>query len=176
MRRPPTRPNPSAPSATTPSAVRSVAGAWGSCTRRGRTQWIGDLFGGSVALDGEWALVGAYYKSHAAENAGAAYIFSGPKGEEPQFVRGDCNGDGRADISDAVCVLNWLFVGEATPGCVAGTNVNGDEAVNVSDATYLLNHLFLGGLAPVEPFPNCGVGPLDSDEALGCETPTDACR
>ena len=86
------------------------------------------------------------------------------------FLRGDCNDDGAINISDGVCILNWLFVGTATPGCVAATNTNGDEAANISDATYLLNHLFSGGPDPVQPFPDCGTSELEADEELGCVT------
>lgn len=88
------------------------------------------------------------------------------------FLRGDCNGDGAANISDASCVLNWLFSDVAAgPGCVAATNVNGDTSADITDAVYLLNHLFAGGPAPVAPFPDCGPGELPADEALGCANP-----
>jgi hypothetical protein len=89
----------------------------------------------------------------------------------PRFVRGDCNDDGNVDISDALCTLNWLFLGGATPGCLAATNTNGDAAVDLSDAVYLLGYLFLGGPAPVLPFPACGPGLLATDGEMGCETP-----
>jgi hypothetical protein len=68
-----------------------------------------------------------------------------------------------------VCILNWLFLGEATPGCIAATNTNGDDAANLTDATYLLGHLFSGGPAPAAPFPDCGPGMLPTDED-SCET------
>jgi hypothetical protein len=87
------------------------------------------------------------------------------------FLRGDCNDDGTVNISDAACILNWLFAGEDDPGCVAATNTNGDEAANITDATYLLNHLFAGGPAPVAPFPDCGPGTLPQE--LSCEDPPD---
>ena len=94
--------------------------------------------------------------------------------EGPAFLRGDCTGDGNVDISDAVCILNWLFVGEATPGCIAATNTNGDDAANITDATYLLNHLFAGGPGPAQPFPECGVDPTDDD--VSCERPPEHCQ
>jgi hypothetical protein len=47
---------------------------------------------------------------------------------EPSFIRGDCNDDGGVDISDAVCVLNWLFLGGSAPDCAAVANSNGDAA------------------------------------------------
>ncbi len=68
-----------------------------------------------------------------------------------------------------------LFLGEATPGCVAVTNTNGDDATNITDATYLLNYLFAGGLAPVAPFPECGRG-MVADTALGCQTLPQCCQ
>ena len=40
-----------------------------------------------------------------------------------RFLRGDCNDNGTVDISDAVCTLEWLFLGRAAPGCVAATNL-----------------------------------------------------
>ncbi|MFB3111369.1 MAG: dockerin type I repeat-containing protein, partial [Gemmatimonadales bacterium] len=94
---------------------------------------------------------------------------------ETRFRRGDCNADGNVDIADAVCILNWLFAGRATPGCVAATNTNGDDAANITDATYLLNYLFAGGPAPVAPFPECGPG-TEADTALGCQTIPQSCQ
>ena len=90
----------------------------------------------------------------------------------PQFVRGDCNDDGRPDIADAVCALNWLFVGSVPPRCVAATNANGDATFNIADPVYLLNYLFGGGPAPTAPYPDCGLGVLEVDMELGCEAPT----
>ncbi len=89
------------------------------------------------------------------------------------FLRGDCNDDGTVNISDATCILNWLFAGEATPECVAATNTNGDGVTNITDATYLLGHLFSGGPAPAQPYPDCGPGMLPADPVLGCANPPD---
>src|SRR6185369_3731341 len=92
-----------------------------------------------------------------------------------RFKRGNCNNDDAVDVSDAVCMLNWLFVGGHAPGCVAVTNTNGDGETDISDAVYLLASLFLGGPPPVAPFPECGLGTLPTDEST-CETPPDSCR
>ncbi len=89
------------------------------------------------------------------------------------FRRGDCNDDGAVNITDAVCVLNWLFGGPAAVGCVAALNTNGDSGVNITDAVSLLNFLFAGGPAPAAPFPDCGPGMLPADETLGCANPPD---
>jgi hypothetical protein len=104
-----------------------------------------------------------------------AYEF-GECGPSPdQFLRGDSNGDGNVDISDAVRILSWLFLGGAAPGCAATANTNGDEAADISDAVYLLGYLFLGGPTPVAPFPDCGPGHLLADEEMGCERPPESC-
>ena len=94
--------------------------------------------------------------------------------ERRTFLRGDCNDDGDVDLSDAVCTLNWLFLGGPAPGCLAATNTNGDAAVDLSDPVSLLNHLFLGGPAPEQPFPDCGLMAVDSE--LGCGTPPASCQ
>ncbi len=91
------------------------------------------------------------------------------------FTRGDTNGDGGTDISDASFLLNWLFLGGGEPSCKAAANPNGDGAVDVSDASYLLNFLFLGGPQPVAPYPGCSAGTLESDSTIGCDQPR-ACR
>jgi hypothetical protein len=78
---------------------------------------------------------------------------------------------GAVDLSDAVAILQWLFLGAAAPPCLAAANSNGDGTVDMSDAVCLLSFLFLGGPPPASPFPACGLGELESDEALGCETP-----
>ena len=90
------------------------------------------------------------------------------------FRRGDCNDDGTVDLSDGVCILGWLFAGDATPACVAATDANGDASTNLSDALYVLNYLFVkGGVAPVAPFPDCGPGTLPAGTELGCANPPD---
>jgi len=95
------------------------------------------------------------------------------------FIRGDCNGDGSVsgEVTDAVFLLNYNFIGGGAPPCFAACDINGDgEFVGmVSDAVYILNFNFLGGVPPPPaPFPGCGLSRLETDVALGCETPTAA--
>ena len=87
---------------------------------------------------------------------------------EVRFRRGDCNADGRLDLSDAVCILEWLFLGAGAPGCAAATNSNGDASVDISDGVSILEHLFLGGPEPPPPYPECGPSALPGDEEIGC--------
>jgi hypothetical protein len=74
---------------------------------------------------------------------------------------GDSNQDGTLDISDAVDLLGFLFLGtkDALPcgdgqsnhaSNLALLNVNGDAGgIDLSDAVYILNFLFTGGDLPV---------------------------
>jgi len=72
-----------------------------------------------------------------------------------QQLAGDCNQDGDFDISDAICLLGFLF--QATPPALpcgplgnspenlAVFDVNGDASIDLSDAVFKLAFLFSGG-------------------------------
>jgi Dockerin type I domain len=82
------------------------------------------------------------------------------------FVRGDSNGDGIFDLSDAPFTLAYLFLAGERPGCLDAADANDDGAVDVADPITLLQHLFLGGNAPPSPFP--AAGPDPTADPLGC--------
>ncbi|MCZ6794912.1 MAG: lamin tail domain-containing protein [Planctomycetota bacterium] len=84
----------------------------------------------------------------------------------PKFVRGDSNGDGLVDLSDAVKNLLFLFSGQAID-CEDAADANDDEVLSVTDSIYVLDYIFRGRSAPRAPFPSAGEDP--SGEALGCE-------
>jgi hypothetical protein len=75
-------------------------------------------------------------------------------GAEARFTRGNCNGDGTVNLSDAVFVLNHLFLGGTAPSCQRACDMDSNDALNVTDAIYLLNHLFLSG-PPLGPPDGC---------------------
>jgi hypothetical protein len=87
-------------------------------------------------------------------------------GEPADFLRGDANGDGAVQISDAIFALHWLFLRGSRPGCRDAADANDDGAINISDAVWVLSALFSGGPPPPAPFPACGMD-LTPDE-LGC--------
>ena len=94
---------------------------------------------------------------------------SGDCGEGPrQFRRGEVNGDGITDVSDAIRLLLHLFAGGARPACEKSADVDDSGDVDVTDATRLLLGLFQGGAPPNAPYPICGRDP--SDDELGCES------
>lgn len=85
------------------------------------------------------------------------------------FLRGDCNDDGKVNISDAVFTLGSLFLGEGDPGCEDACDSNDDGAVDISDAIATLGVLFLGnGIIPLPGMTECGGDPTDDE--LICET------
>ena len=87
----------------------------------------------------------------------------------PRFERGNSNADARTDLSDAVYILNFLFLGGDAPPCDKAADVDDDGTLNLTDAVFLLGTLFLGGEPPPAPFGECGED-LSAD-ALGCDEP-----
>ena len=73
-----------------------------------------------------------------------------------RFTRGEVNGDGDINISDATALLNFLFLGGPPPCCQQVALCNGSPAVDLSQPVFGLNFLFLGGPPPPAPFPDCG--------------------
>ena len=59
-------------------------------------------------------------------------------------TRGDVNGDGSVDISDATTLINYLLYGDSTGVDLAAANVNNDTGIDISDATTLINYLLYG--------------------------------
>jgi hypothetical protein len=84
-----------------------------------------------------------------------------------RFLRGDANTDGTVDISDAVRILMFLFLGAAVPRCVDTADANDDGRADLSDAVTILGDFFIAGtaIAPPGPF-ECGADP--SPDGLGC--------
>ncbi len=87
----------------------------------------------------------------------AAVITIDPAVTETKFIRGDSNCDGEPDISDAVHMLTFSFIGGDAPCCPEAADVNDDSNIaDTTDAVVLLRHLFLGDPPPPAPFPTCG--------------------
>jgi len=82
------------------------------------------------------------------------------------FIRGDANGSGKVDLSDAITILDLLFLSDDFPECARAQDVNRDRAVDISDPITLMAFLFLSGPALPAPYPDCGHD-LEPDE-LGC--------
>ena len=82
-----------------------------------------------------------------------------------RFLRGDHNGDGAVDISDAMSLLSALFAGGST-NCDDAADSNDDGSIDVSDAVRTLQYLFGGATIPA-PVGTCGSD--QTDDGLGCD-------
>lgn len=90
---------------------------------------------------------------------------------EHLFRRGDSDGDGRLNITDAIVTLRSLFLDPQTTLCKDAADFNDDGTLNLTDPIATLNFLFTGGFAPVNvPNPEPGLDP--TPDLLGCDIPT----
>ena len=112
----------------------------------------------------------AVYHLHTGVFSGEAFLQ-----RDFRYRRGDCNDDGAVNITDASCILNWLFLHAPAPGCLASTNTNGDDIADLTDAVYLLNFLFLRAAPLNPPYPQCGTMPLGPDVCLDCRVVPSSC-
>jgi hypothetical protein len=108
----------------------------------------------------------------ASDSRGTGVLENGVRYREPEtpgdptFIRGDSNQSGRIDLSDAVFILGFLFLGSpASIACLDAADPDANGKIELTDAVYLLQFLFLGGREPGAPFPDCG---RPSAAGLGC--------
>jgi hypothetical protein len=93
---------------------------------------------------------------------------------KPIFHRGDADDNGELQLTDAIRILGFLFLGGAAPTCLDAADADNNGELQLTDAIRILGFLFLGGPAPADPGPP-GVGAVcgpDDDEALGCASYT----
>jgi hypothetical protein len=84
------------------------------------------------------------------------------------FRRGDCNDDGKFDISDPIGLLDYLFSGGSKHvPCREACNAADDGTLDISDPIRMLARLFTGGDPLPPPYKACGDDP--TPETLGCE-------
>ena len=63
-----------------------------------------------------------------------------------RFQRGDADGDGREDISDAIFLLNTLFLGGPESACADAADFDDNGVHDLSDSIFLLNENFGWGI------------------------------
>lgn len=88
---------------------------------------------------------------------------------ERPFLRGDLNDDAVVDLTDAIYLLGWLFLGGKPPSCADAADANDDCRIDISDASSILNFLFLGG-GDLTPHPIPALDP--TPDLAGCPSAT----
>ncbi|MBI4584446.1 MAG: hypothetical protein HY717_10530 [Planctomycetes bacterium] len=161
------------------AAGREVRLSWRGDRRwRSLELWRGLGGGGKViaALPGEAA---SFLDAELPLNSRATYVLrprtapgSGPAAAltltaARTFRRGDVEEDRELDITDAIAVLEYLFLGRRQPACLDAADVDDNGAVEITDAIVLLTYLFIAGDPPAPPFPNAGLDP--SFDGLDCD-------
>lgn len=86
--------------------------------------------------------------------------------DAPLFRRGDADRDGKVNITDAINLLGFLFLGGSSPLCPDAMDANDDRRLDVSDAVASLGFLFLGEAAIPAPGPSV-CGPDPTEDAFG---------
>ncbi|MBI4606641.1 MAG: hypothetical protein HY721_32155 [Planctomycetes bacterium] len=93
---------------------------------------------------------------------------------EAAFRRGDSNGDGTEDISDAIVIVAYAFLGGPAPRCLDAADANDDGEVDIADPIFLIDVLFRGTARLPPPSPVCGTDttpdPLDCEVGRACLT------
>jgi uncharacterized repeat protein (TIGR03806 family) len=97
----------------------------------------------------------------------ARRLFSRQRLNPGDFVRGDGNGDGSIDLSDAIHQLLYTFEGSVTANCPDAMDADDNGRLEVTDALRILGHIFSGGPAPSPPYPGPGQDPT-VDDLPGC--------
>ncbi len=84
------------------------------------------------------------------EDANGNWIPDECDGYQPEYICGDANSDASVNVSDAVYIINYVFVGGNPPVPLQSGNANCDGSVNVSDAVWIINYIFIGGNDPCD--------------------------
>ncbi|HOX00201.1 MAG TPA: hypothetical protein PK545_06215, partial [Deltaproteobacteria bacterium] len=88
-------------------------------------------------------------------------------GQSPRFLRGDADASGKIEVTDAIFVLGYLFLGDRAPTCLDAADANDTGDLDISDPIFVLSWLFLGGRSPPAPGLNeCGSDP--TADGLSC--------
>lgn len=93
----------------------------------------------------------------------------------PDFQRGDINGDNKADISDVVVKLQYVYGVGPSPECLDAADFNDDGFLGPDGALFMLFWVFRGTAPPPDPGPPglsvCGPDPtIDNFPRARCVT------
>jgi hypothetical protein len=115
-------------------------------------QWQTISAGGNTSSDSNISLSGTVGQAvFGSGNSDVHILHSGFRQTfNPYYVCGDANSDTTVNVSDAVWIINYVFVGGGPPEPLKAGDPNCDETVNVSDAVWIINYVFMGSNAPCD--------------------------
>ena len=86
------------------------------------------------------------------------------------FTRGDANDDLGIDITDALTVLRYLFIGDTDLACMDAGDADDSGTVDFNDGLHILRYLFIGGSPiPAPGTESCGDDPTE-DSLESCSS------
>ena len=89
--------------------------------------------------------------------------FSYTSVSEALFLRGDLDRNMVAELTDAILLVRYLFLGVDFASCEDAADINDDGDLDIVDPLQLLFFLFDGGTVPSPPFPDPGSDPTVDD-------------
>ncbi len=84
------------------------------------------------------------------------------------FHRGDADDNGVLQLTDAIRILGFLFLGGQEPTCLDAADADDNGVLQLTDAIRILGFLFLGGPPPAAPGPPPDACGIDAAKDLGC--------
>ena len=75
------------------------------------------------------------------------------------FIRADADDNRAIEITDAIAILDFLFLNGTAVACQDAADANDDGQLDVADPIVVLMHLFLGLPSLPPPFPDLGEDP-----------------
>ena len=94
---------------------------------------------------------------------GCMVLLGGPVMGQAEFRRGDANGDGGVDVSDAAYTLNYSFKGGSTPSCADAADANDSGDIDLSDAVFTWFFLYGENVLGLPDSETPGPDPTDGD-------------
>ncbi len=86
--------------------------------------------------------------------------------------RGDADDNGVLQLTDAIRILGFLFLGGTPPTCLDAGDADDNGVLQLTDAIRVLGFLFLGGAPPAPPGPPSDPCGVDAGGELGCASYT----
>jgi hypothetical protein len=92
-----------------------------------------------------------------------------PQSPQAGFRRGDADGSGKLDLTDAIATLQFLYMGYTAPTCKDAADTDDSGVLDLTDAIASLQFQFMGGTPPAAPGPTeCGPDPTPGDQYTEC--------